>query len=400
MRDKITQVKGARPYFLSKQSLTWIASFAVIGVITLLISHAATPTNNSIEPEDGTVAGGAIVGTNDSTASGGSYVTFKAPSTGMNHIPDSQLPKGDATQATNRVLLDPGPIDKFSGDGSGNFRIVCAFSHMSYDDPLAYPGQPGAAHLHTFFGNTTTNYASTYNSLTAATSSSTCPGGGANRSAYWLPTLMNGSTPLVPEILGTYYKSELVPNASSVQDMPQGLHMIAGDKSNLTGQNNLIIYWACSGQPYAVNNTIPVCPAGNQVEMDVLFPQCWDGKNLDSANHISHLRYPGVQDPKPAGTLGNYGDGCSKETGYTTAIPALTVKAFWTVPAGGSANLRLSSDLPSALPGASAHADYMEGWDRTIEARFAQHCIREGRDTSNSLCDGQVLVSPNQFIFH
>jgi hypothetical protein len=42
----------------------------------------------------------------------------------------------------------------------------------------------------------------------------------------------------------------------------------------------------------------------------------------------------------------------------------------------------------------------MEGWDRTIEARFVQHCIVEARDTSNSLWDGQVLVAPNQFIFH
>jgi hypothetical protein len=133
--------------------------------------------------------------------------------------------------------------------------------------------------------------------------------------------------------------------------------------------------------------------------MDVGFPQCWDGVNLDSSDHISHVHYPGL-DPQPPGTVGHYGDGCSKEPGHTTPIPMITVKAFWKVPPEGVANLRLSSDQPGAQPGASAHADYMEGWDRTIEARFVQHCIVEARDTSNSLWDGQVLVAPNQFIFH
>ncbi len=377
----------------------FVACFALVGVVLLLATHAATPVSNSVEPEQGTLGMGATSGS-DATASNGNYVTFNGTSDMAGHIALDQLPKGDPILATSRLLLDPGPVDKFSSDGSGNFRIVCAFSHMSYDDPIALPGQPGAAHLHTFFGNAGTNYASTHASLTDPSAQSTCPGGGANKSAYWLPTLMNGSTPVVPNILGVYYKSALVPNAGTVQDIPQGMRMIAGDKNNLTGQNNLIVYWACSGQPYAVNTTIPACPAGHQVEMDVLFPQCWDGTNLDSANHNSHLRYPGVQDPKPAGTLGNYGDGCSKEIGYTNPIPAITVKAFWIVPAEGSANLRLSSDLPGALPGASAHADYMEGWDRTIEARFAQHCIREARDTSNSLCDGSILVAPDQFQFH
>jgi hypothetical protein len=175
-----------KPYFFSKQSVLWIVGFAAIGVVTLVISHAAS-SGNSFEPENGTISAGAVAG-NDSTASGGGYVKFQGASTSMNHIPADQLPKGDPLFATARLLLDPGPIDKFSSDGSGNFRIVCAFSHMSYDDPIAFPGQPGAAHLHTFFGNIGTNYASTHATLTDPAARSTCPGGGANKSAYcYLP---------------------------------------------------------------------------------------------------------------------------------------------------------------------------------------------------------------------
>jgi hypothetical protein len=33
------------------------------------------------------------------------------------------------------------------------------------------------------------------------------------------------------------------------------------------------------------------CPAG--IMVNLRFPTCWDGKNLDSPDHISHMSYPG-----------------------------------------------------------------------------------------------------------
>jgi len=41
-------------------------------------------------------------------------------------------------------------------DGTGNFRTLCLESHINYDDPLVYPGQPRATHQHVFFGNPST----------------------------------------------------------------------------------------------------------------------------------------------------------------------------------------------------------------------------------------------------
>ncbi|MEJ7721918.1 MAG: right-handed parallel beta-helix repeat-containing protein [Ilumatobacteraceae bacterium] len=35
----------------------------------------------------------------------------------------------------------------------GQFVVQCAPSHAGFDDPILYPGQPGASHLHQFFGN-------------------------------------------------------------------------------------------------------------------------------------------------------------------------------------------------------------------------------------------------------
>ena len=41
------------------------------------------------------------------------------------------------------------------------FFTDCLPSHRAPDDPIVYPKQPGASHLHDFFGNETTNAFST-----------------------------------------------------------------------------------------------------------------------------------------------------------------------------------------------------------------------------------------------
>ena len=94
------------------------------------------------------------------------------------------------------------------GDGWGQFRIDCAVSHMSNDDPLVYPNQQGAAHHHTFFGNTSINFKSNLTTL-STTGNSTCRGGIANRSAYWVPSMIDTATatPLKQYSSLWYYKT-------------------------------------------------------------------------------------------------------------------------------------------------------------------------------------------------
>src|ERR1700712_3279273 len=81
----------------------------------------------------------------------------------------------------------------------GAFRTSCTVSHMNFDDPLVYPGQVGASHLHVFWGNSDTNANSTAASI-ASSGGSTCAGGILNRPAYWAPA-MGGTatnTPIAP----------------------------------------------------------------------------------------------------------------------------------------------------------------------------------------------------------
>ena len=41
--------------------------------------------------------------------------------------------------------------------GSPGWITECPYSHSAPDDPIRFPGQPGASHLHDFFGVTTTS---------------------------------------------------------------------------------------------------------------------------------------------------------------------------------------------------------------------------------------------------
>lgn len=365
-----------------------IATFALVGTMVLQYSKAATD-GVALEAEAGSLLG--VITSSDPDASNNSYVLFNpTPAPTMppmgGQIPLDQLPKGIA--GSDQALIQGGaPSGSPTPTATSAFRIECGFSHMNYDDPIVYPGQQGRAHLHTFFGNTGVNYASTYNSL-RTTGNSTCSGGILNRSAYWVPTLMNGSTPIAPSRITTYYKSgwPSVPFAT-IKHIPSGLRMISGDATASTDQNpagRLFVEWLCvSGggtTPY-----IPTCNAGDEIQLIIGFPQCWDGINLDSANHKSHMAMPNSYS----------GSGCPST--HPVPIPHIEYLVFWPVTAGNSANYRLSSDMysTSIRGGYSAHADYMEGWDPTIRDLFVDQCLVAGKDCQvRWLGDGRALLDP------
>jgi hypothetical protein len=296
-------------------------------------------------------------------------------------IPADQLPKGNA--GSPNILIGPSPQQGGSGDGTGNFRNFCDFSHMSYDDPIAYPGQPGASHLHTFFGNTGTNAFSTAASL-ATTGNGTCSGGAANRSAYWVPTMLDANNkPVVPGYSLIYYKNGEV-QASKVKEMPEGLRMIAGNAKATSAQDTDGVgrfMGDCGWSSF-----LSTCGTG-QVWLSISFPQCWDGVNLDSPDHQSHMAYA----PWPMG-------GCPAS--HPVALPQLEVNVFWNN--NGHADTtkwHLASDsmVPGAKGGQTFHADFFEGWNDSVRATWTQECVVEGRDCTRGLGNATMLLDPPNF---
>jgi hypothetical protein len=233
-----------------------------------------------------------------------------------------------------------------------NFISACGFSHQSNDDPIVYPNQPGKSHLHQFIGNDSTNASSTLQTLLAAGTS--CRRSG-DTAAYWAPALLQGTTPVAPTGATIYYRR---PTVKAVKPFPPGLKMISGNSSATTAQSARITSWNCGPLvDVASSSEIPACPAGSNLRLHVRFPSCWDGKNLDSADHKSHMAYV-------------IGRRCPK--GHPVSVPA--VELIMKYPVLGGAGLQLSSGGQY-----SGHADFFNAWNQQEQARLVRRCLNAGR---------------------
>ncbi len=266
----------------------------------------------------------------------------------------------------------------------GAFRILCKPSHMSTDDPVVFPNQKGAAHHHTFYGNTSTNYASDLNNMSSV-GNSTCNGGIVNRSAYWMPSMINTATNRVvlPEVAIFYYKTGNTPSGH-INVPPKGLRMISGNgkaTSEAGGQAN----YTCAGRTpfFGWTRSIPNCNIGETMQLSITFPQCWDGKNLDSLDHKSHM----ANSDRRLTTANK----CP--TSHPIAIPNISVHFNFKVTAD-TGKWRLSSDhYSSLLPGGySGHADWVNGWNPVFIATIVKNCLNKGVDCHASLLgDGRRI---------
>src|SRR5688572_7231380 len=69
---------------------------------------------------------------------------------------------------------------------SPGWITLCPATHRLSDDPIVYPRQPGASHLHQFLGNRSVKASSTYESMLAG---STSCGTTNDKAGYWVPAL-------------------------------------------------------------------------------------------------------------------------------------------------------------------------------------------------------------------
>jgi hypothetical protein len=295
--------------------------------------------------------------------------------------------------------------------GTGAVRIKCWPSHMSNDDPIVYPGKRGAAHHHTFFGNTGTGYATTLGADTVAgqatdsgnlagtgTGNSTCPGGIANRTGYWIPSMIDTAThaPIVPMWTLVYYKGGYKVPDRLITAPPVGLRMIGGDSKATSAQPDPAPYhrineyncYDSRNKHAGYGRSIPACPEGGEIISTVSLPQCWDGVHLDSPDHKSHMAYSGTYRNTPT-------PGCPAS--HPVAIPQITVNTHYRVTtADGTKNWRLSSDNYAAdgyNGGFSTHADWANGWDPKIMARVIKNCVAAKKDCGGpDLQDGTILL--------
>jgi hypothetical protein len=231
-----------------------------------------------------------------------------------------------------------------------NFLSVCRYSHRAPDDPIVAPGRPGASHSHDFMGNNSTNAFSLYQSMRAATTSCRVADDAAG---YWVPTLYDNGVATAPMRLNAYYRTAGKP-ADAIKAFPAGLKVVAGDAHAATDQDLRIVRWDCGAdggvRPQAAP---PACPSGSRLHLHISFPDCWNGKDLDSADHKSHMSY-------------SRRGRC--DATHPVPMPRLVESIAY--PTAGGSGITLASGAPT-----TAHADFFNAWSQPRLEQLVHDCL-------------------------
>lgn len=236
---------------------------------------------------------------------------------------------GAVAQAQPGENASTGSVTKSCGVNNG---------FINSDNFIAAPGVVnGAEHQHHQVGNLNSNANSNENNLVGAGTS--CQDG--DESTYFWPIIRlrnadaaqdqaldaanphNIGEPIEAASAEIKFKGN---EQSPVVPMPKFLRVITGDakaaNENL-GKGNDNAKWTCSGQEDRIaTDKYVLCPDGSQTERISNFPSCWDGQNVDSADHRSHIVFKDEQ-------TGACPDGFQ-------AVPELQITTKYDIPAGQS----------------------------------------------------------------
>ncbi|MBO4206905.1 DUF1996 domain-containing protein [Micromonospora echinofusca] len=241
------------------------------------------------------------------------------------------------------------------------FRADCASKGRALDDPIVRPGQPGASHMHEFFGNRSADAYSTLQSLSLGTTNCNPQ---VDLSAYWVPTLYKNGVPVAPEHVTFYYQG--ITDRANVKPHPRGLKIVVGNALATSPDQNPAARWSCRGYPESSRDFLS-CPAGSKLETYLDFPTCWDGVNLDSPDHKSHMAFG----------LGGVGGYCPAS--HPVPVPRLEFLITYPVNGGGLSlgGTRNGTNVTNA-PGYTFHGDFFNAWDAAELQRRVTNCIVAG----------------------
>ena len=247
-----------------------------------------------------------------------------------------------------------------------NFFSNCRFSHAAPDDPIVHPGRPGASHPHEFFGNTSTDARSSLASLLEH--GTTCLRK-ADTAAYWVPALYRNGHVVKPLEAIVYYR---IRSIDRIHPFPPGLKIVAGNAGATAPQSTRIVFWNCVYPPGPLHPSVSVPKCGQPrprmlrprtpgyLRLNVNFPDCWDGRHLDSRDHRSHMAYS---------------SGLRCPASHPVKVPSLRLTVAY--PIRGGVDLALAS---GGLY--SGHADFFNAWKQGELTRLVRACAAEQKHCS------------------
>jgi len=253
---------------------------------------------------------------------------------------------------------------------SAVLRFSCSELVVDRLDPIENPGVLGSPHLHQVVGGNAFNATMGANLPDLATCTSCVPT--EDFSNYWTAVLYfrarNGTFHRVntlPNPLGysaanggqtVYYLSN-----GKVTAFKPGFRMTVGSPTYRTAAQQAAerapqLQYTClatSSTRSGYQANFPTSPCKVGIMVSVRFPTCWDGTNLDSPDHKSHV-------------ANGAGSGCPST--HPVAIPQVFYETYWdTTPFNDKSQWPTDGSQPFVwsfgdATGYGNHADYVFGW--------------------------------------
>ncbi|KAH9848786.1 hypothetical protein C2E23DRAFT_738784 [Lenzites betulinus] len=254
-------------------------------------------------------------------------------------------------------------------------------------DPIVNPNATGT-HVHAVVGSS--RFSNVYDPEVLTNSKCTTIPVQPDKSNYWAPQLYhqaeNGSLSLIPTTFNIYYLLRPGPKNQPIKAFPKGLKMLAGDSTrrdyNKSSFADQAVSFVCldydndhtndpdwAERPNFFDHN---CPDGMRAQ--VFFPSCWDGQNLDSPDHKSHLAYP----------IQNYNSGDCPDS-HPVHLVSLFYEMLVSVDQfdyhGADTWVLANGDTT----GYGHHGDFQNGWDVDL--------LQEAIDTCTQ-ANGNVMDCP------
>jgi len=263
------------------------------------------------------------------------------------------------------------------------FTVNCGVLDGSIQraDPLIFPGQV-SPHVHVASGGTA--FGQTESSSQAVNARATTCDKFYDKSSYWQPQLYhqnaNGTFSLVTMTgPAVYYLNRACDYSASVnlqnpcpstfyaRAPPAGLRMVVGNPTlrtyNGSDFNQQAVQHVCLNADPNNSPNSPYLPQQPCLRMraETFFPSCWDGVNLDSADHASHMAFP----------VGSYNGGyCPKS--HPVAIYSVFYEFFYDT--GAIQNFNRLVWAMGDPTGYGLHGDYINGWNQTALDNAMRTC--------------------------
>ncbi|EAU85261.1 WSC domain-containing protein [Coprinopsis cinerea okayama7 len=242
-------------------------------------------------------------------------------------------------------------------------------------DPIVNPGQV-SGHVHSVVGGSNFGFEASTELLTQSQCTSVPIK--EDKSNYWFPHLYfqwaNGSFSSVNGGAVIYYLFPDKPGATKA--FPPNFRMLSGNPRKRSYDPNShaqqAVDFLCldfNGQTTR-HTGLPdkVCPSG--IRSQVNFPSCWNGKDVDSPDHKSHVAF----------RSGGPDKGECTDPNFPVSLPRIFLEVYWGT---GEWNALRSQAMNPSQPfvfsygdrtGYGNHADFFNGWEDGVLQRAVDGC--------------------------